>query len=305
MMKVTDFTPEPAMIGPYLPLPAICKDHDPRAIQVAERVGHLIRSLLPGVVVDHVGSTAVPGCAGKGVVDLMVLYEPGRLVEVRGGLDALGFQRQIGRDPFPEDRPMRIGSIDHDGTRFRLHVHVIASDSPEVAEFRAYRDRLRGDPSLLAKYVALKRQIIAEGVTDSLDYCIRKGAFIAGVLRGGMLPKVNIREKLALFHDHWNPKVVGELNGQHVKLVKFQGEFVWHMHDREDELFLVIKGRFRMEYRDRHVWLEEGEFLIVPRGVEHRLTAQEEVHVLLFEPAGTLNTGDVRDERTVQEPGRI
>jgi mannose-6-phosphate isomerase-like protein (cupin superfamily) len=84
------------------------------------------------------------------------------------------------------------------------------------------------------------------------------------------MQKVNLSEKLALFSDHWSPKIVGELNGQQVKLVKFQGEFVWHKHDHEDELFLVVKGRFRMEFRDRHIWLEEGEFLIVPRGVEHR-----------------------------------
>ena len=119
------------------------------------------------------------------------------------------------------------------------------------------------------------------------------------------IAKVNVREKLTLFHDHWSPRIVGELNGQHVKLVKFQGEFVWHKHDHEDELFLVLKGRFRMEFRDREIELEEGEFLIVPRGVEHRPVADEEVHVLLFEPAGTLNTGDVEDERTVREPGRI
>ncbi len=119
------------------------------------------------------------------------------------------------------------------------------------------------------------------------------------------MTKVNLREKLALFQDHWNPRIVGELNGQHVKLVKFQGEFVWHKHDQEDELFLVVHGRFRMEYRDRHVWLEEGQFVIVPRGVEHRPVAEEEVHVLLFEPAGTLNTGDARDERTVVAPQRI
>ena len=119
------------------------------------------------------------------------------------------------------------------------------------------------------------------------------------------MTKVNIREKLALFDDHWSPKVVGELNGQHVKLVKFRGEFVWHKHDDEDELFLVVHGRFRMKFRDRHVWLEEGEFLIVPRGVEHRPVADEEVHVLLFEPAGTLNTGDVQDERTIREPERL
>ena len=123
--------------------------------------------------------------------------------------------------------------------------------------------------------------------------------------RPGRGNKVNLREKLALFGDHWSPKVVGELNGQQVKLVKFQGEFVWHHHDHEDELFLVVKGRFRMEFRDRQVWLEEGEFLIVPRGVEHRPVAEEEVHVLLFEPASTLNTGNVRDERTVERPERI
>src|SRR5262249_440158 len=113
------------------------------------------------------------------------------------------------------------------------------------------------------------------------------------------MDKVNLRAKFALLADHWRPKIVGELNGQQVKLVKFLGEFVWPKHDAEDELFLVVTGRFRMEFRDRHVWLEEGEFLIVPRGVEHRPVAQEEVHVLLFEPATTLNTGDVRNERTV------
>ena len=116
------------------------------------------------------------------------------------------------------------------------------------------------------------------------------------------MDKVNIREKLDCFRDHWNPRIVGELNGQHVKLVKFQGEFVWHQHEHEDELFLVVHGRFRMDFRDRQVCLEEGEFLIVPRGVEHRPVAEQEVHVLLFEPAGTLNTGDARDERTVEDP---
>lgn len=113
------------------------------------------------------------------------------------------------------------------------------------------------------------------------------------------MEKVNLAEKLSLFSEQWKPKVVGELNGQMVKLVKFRGPFVWHHHDHEDELFLVVKGRFRMEFRDRHVWLEEGEFLIVPRGVEHRPVADEEAHVLLFEPASTLNTGNVQNERTV------
>ena len=117
--------------------------------------------------------------------------------------------------------------------------------------------------------------------------------------------KVNIEEKLALFEEHWSPKIVGELNGQHVKLVKVLGEFVWHHHDEEDELFLVVKGRFRMEFRDRSIWIEEGEFTVVPRGVEHRPVAEEEAHVLLFEPASTLNTGDVRGELTVAELDRI
>jgi mannose-6-phosphate isomerase-like protein (cupin superfamily) len=119
------------------------------------------------------------------------------------------------------------------------------------------------------------------------------------------MDKVNLREKLARFHDHWNPRIVGESNGQHVKLVKFRGEFVWHRHDHEDELFLVVKGRFRMDFQDRQVWLGEGESLIVPGGVEHRPVADEEVHVLLFEPDTTLNTGVVRDGRTVDEPERI
>jgi mannose-6-phosphate isomerase-like protein (cupin superfamily) len=119
------------------------------------------------------------------------------------------------------------------------------------------------------------------------------------------MEKVNLREKLDLFAEHWQPKIVGDLNGQHIKLVKFQGTFIWHHHDNEDELFLVVKGRFRMEFRDKNVWLEEGEFVIVPRGVEHRPVADEEAHVLLFEPASTLNTGNVRNERTLPELQRI
>jgi mannose-6-phosphate isomerase-like protein (cupin superfamily) len=122
------------------------------------------------------------------------------------------------------------------------------------------------------------------------------------------MQKVNLSQKLAMFSEHWKPKIVGELNGQLVKLVKlvkFHGPFVWHHHENEDELFLVVKGRFRMEFRDRQVWLEEGELLIVPRRVEHRPVADEEAHVLLFEPASTLNTGNVRNERTVPELEKI
>ena len=116
---------------------------------------------------------------------------------------------------------------------------------------------------------------------------------------------IDLREKFAAIDEHWSPRIVAELNGQHVKLVKFRGEFVWHHHDREDELFLVHRGRFRMEFRDRTVDLGPGEMIVVPRGVEHRPVADEEVEVVLFEPAGTLNTGNVVDERTVQEPARL
>ena len=113
------------------------------------------------------------------------------------------------------------------------------------------------------------------------------------------MEKTNIFQKFDLFQDHWNPRIVGALNGQHVKLVKFQGEFVWHKHDEEDELFYVVQGSFRMEFRDRTVDLGANEFLIVPRGVEHRPVADTEVWVMLFEPAGTLNTGDqATTERT-------
>jgi mannose-6-phosphate isomerase-like protein (cupin superfamily) len=119
------------------------------------------------------------------------------------------------------------------------------------------------------------------------------------------MDKVHIEEKFAQFHEHWSPKIVGALNGQLVKLVKFRGEFVWHHHENEDELFLVVRGRFRMEFRNRHVWLEAGEFLIVPRGIEHRPVAEVEAHVLLFEPASTLNTGNVLNERTLHELQQI
>jgi mannose-6-phosphate isomerase-like protein (cupin superfamily) len=115
------------------------------------------------------------------------------------------------------------------------------------------------------------------------------------------MERVNIEEKLAHIGDHWRPRIVGELNGQQVKLVKFLGPFVWHHHENEDELFLVVKGRMLMEFRDHAVAVGEGEFIIVPRGVEHRPVAEEEVHVVLFEPASTLNTGNVENELTLRE----
>ena len=117
--------------------------------------------------------------------------------------------------------------------------------------------------------------------------------------------KVNLTEKLSLFNDLWSPKIVGELNESHVKLVKLKGEFVWHHHEAEDELFLVVKGRLLIKLRDREIELEEGEFVIIPKGVEHLPIAEEEAHVLLLEPKSTLNTGNVTSERTVENLERI
>jgi mannose-6-phosphate isomerase-like protein (cupin superfamily) len=119
------------------------------------------------------------------------------------------------------------------------------------------------------------------------------------------MDKVNLQEKFALFNEYWSPKIVGELNGQQVKLVKFQDDFVWHKHDEEDELFFVVKGSFTMELREKNIELNEGEFFIVPRGVEHRPVAEKEVWVMLFEPSSILNTGNVIDEKTKNELEKI
>lgn len=116
---------------------------------------------------------------------------------------------------------------------------------------------------------------------------------------------VNIENKLSLFSDHWNPRIIGELNGQQVKLAKLKGEFVWHHHDNEDELFYVVKGTLKMEFRDKTEIIREGEMIIVPRGTEHRPVADEEVHIMLFEPASTLNTGNIKNERTRETLSQI
>lgn len=117
--------------------------------------------------------------------------------------------------------------------------------------------------------------------------------------------KVNLAEKFSLFESHWDPKIVGELNDQYVKLVKFVGEFTWHKHENEDELFLVVKGSFDMQFRDKTISINEGEFIVVPRGVDHCPKANEEVQVMLFEPKSTINTGHARSEKTVLNPDLI
>ena len=119
------------------------------------------------------------------------------------------------------------------------------------------------------------------------------------------MDKVNLGEKFGRFDDYWRPRIVGEMNDYHVKLAKLKGEFVWHQHEDADELFLVVEGTLRIKLRDREIRLDAGEILVVPAGVEHLPVTEEEVHVLLLEPRGTVNTGAVRDERTVVEEERI
>ncbi len=119
------------------------------------------------------------------------------------------------------------------------------------------------------------------------------------------MEKVNIAEKLKQIKGYWQPHIVGELNGQYVKLTKLKGRFIWHCHENEDEMFLILKGRLRMELRDSNLWMEKGEFIIIPRGVEHRPEAKKEVQVLLFEPVSTLNTGNVRNKRTLEKLDKI
>lgn len=119
------------------------------------------------------------------------------------------------------------------------------------------------------------------------------------------MQKVDLKQKLNLFNEYWSPKIVGDLNDSHVKLAKFKGEFVWHKHDNEDELFFIIKGTLLIKFRDQDVTLQEGEFLIIPKGIEHQPIAKEEVHVMLIEPKSTLNTGNVQDALTRQTLDRI
>lgn len=170
------------VIGLYASRPAVCRDYDPRGAAVARQVAAVVSAHLPQVYAEHVGSTAAPGCAGKGIVDLLIPVPDGEMDKVKELLDRLGFQRQTGSDPFPEDRPMRVGALVQDGETFLLHVHVIPACSPEVEDIRFFRACLRADPELLKVYVAEKRKIIASGVTDSLEYCKAKGEFLKAVL---------------------------------------------------------------------------------------------------------------------------
>lgn len=164
--------------------PAGCYPYDPRSPEVAARLIALIGARMPDAQIEHIGSTAVPNCDGKGVIDLMLLYAPGQLETAKAAVDNLGFQKWEGRDAFPDTRPVRLGAIMHDGTYFRVHVHLLANDAEEVARQRRFRDRLRADPDLVAGYVARKKAILDEGITYGPDYANAKDAFIAEAVGG-------------------------------------------------------------------------------------------------------------------------
>lgn len=174
-------TPLNRPILPYEVRPAAVLPWDPRSPDVACRVIALIQPEAPGATIEHIGSTAVPGCDGKGVIDLMVIYPEGQLEVAKQAVDNLGFQRWEAPGAHPDSRPVRIGAIEHDGTIFRIHVHLLAPDSSEVAHQRQFRDRLRADPRLVADYIATKRAIIDQGVTWGPSFGEAKSEFIRQV----------------------------------------------------------------------------------------------------------------------------
>ena len=164
---------------------AVCLKWDPRAIEAARIVADALEPRMSGLRVEHVGSTAVQDCDGKGVVDLAVFYPAGELAATRDLVDSLGFQRQQTPDPFPEERPMRVGALHHAGRVYQMHVHILSADADEAAELLAFRDRLRSDSALRKAYIARKREIIDAGVSDPLEYCYAKGGFIDDCLGRG------------------------------------------------------------------------------------------------------------------------
>ena len=177
--------PQEVPILPYSVSHAVYVEYDPAVIDVARRTKELIEEAAPWSAVEHIGSTAIPGCAGKGIVDLMALYPLGRLGATRNAIDRLGFQRQMSGHVFPEDRPMRVGRIEHDGTAYNLHVHVVVADGPEAKSLRRFRDVLRADSALRDAYQAKKRAILGSGVSKPSDYTHAKGQFINAILARG------------------------------------------------------------------------------------------------------------------------
>jgi GrpB-like predicted nucleotidyltransferase (UPF0157 family) len=173
---------KPFEIGKYESAAASFADYDPRAPKIAQLLLDAIEQRDPRLAVEHIGSTAVPGCRGKGVIDLAVTYTAGDLEPAKQALDTLGFQKQTGRDPWPETRPMRVASVFALGGSFQIHAHVIERDGAEHRELIAFRDALRHDAELLNAYERTKEQILARGITDSLDYSNAKHSFITGIV---------------------------------------------------------------------------------------------------------------------------
>jgi GrpB-like predicted nucleotidyltransferase (UPF0157 family) len=169
-------------IGVYISQAAEFRAYPPEVIEIASLLGTAIQGKEPGLEVEHVGSTAVPGCGGKGIIDLAVLYPEGLLARARAVLDGLGFQKQGGPEPFPEERPMRVGSVEHNGRLYRIHAHVIALGSEEHDKLVWFRDTLRRDATVRQSYEERKRTILAAGIHDALDYCKAKEAFVTEAL---------------------------------------------------------------------------------------------------------------------------
>jgi GrpB-like predicted nucleotidyltransferase (UPF0157 family) len=169
-------------ILPYAVMPAMYVEYDPAAPAVAVRVKAIIEAAAPWLLVEHIGSTAVPGCAGKGIVDLAAFYPPDTLAATRDTIDGLGFQPQKTGHAFPENRPMRVGAIEHDGVMYRLHVHVVGADSDEAVSLRRFRDVLCADSALRDAYQTKKRVILQSGASDPADYTFAKGEFINAVI---------------------------------------------------------------------------------------------------------------------------
>jgi len=169
-------------ILPYLSMPAEFRPYDPEVAETARLIRGAIQSVEPELQVEHVGSTSVPGCGGKGIIDLAILYPQAGLARARAALDGLGFQKQGGPEPFPEDRPMRVGSVEREGRAFQIHAHVIALGSEEHGEMVWFREILRRDPALRQGYEGRKRAILAIGIHDSIEYCKAKGPFITDLL---------------------------------------------------------------------------------------------------------------------------
>jgi GrpB-like predicted nucleotidyltransferase (UPF0157 family) len=179
---------ERQVILPYDTRPASYHPYDPRAPVVAARLIAHIEPHLTRATVEHIGSTAIPGCAGKGVIDLMAVYEPGlgALTAARAAVEGLGFEQWRAPKAHPDERPVMVGSIDHDGDRFRIHCHLIAAGNDEITRQRTFRDRLRADPALVAEYEAVKQAVLARGITYGPDYADAKDAFIKRIQHEGL-----------------------------------------------------------------------------------------------------------------------